>query len=537
MTTKTLVQRIHDLCVAIGNDLKSIKTAVDKNTAVNDDQDKNIKVILEDPDRVKITDFYHYDTAKQESYLASGMTSLRLYHDKVYRLYFQDETVAQRSQPKNTTAIIFKLNHNNGGVIQLHSEIANKIAGATTSRSLRYYPCTVAKDKTLTPIPVFNAEKHLYFIPIGESEFAIAFENYINRYDYDFRAVDFILNGQNYEIYLSKHNLPYQFSKTNQPKPDYGIIQSLDNSNLIRNSVGNLGKENFSQFNTNPINFGRAEFYTRDSWAVKPLDDYYYWDKNAKSYDIQMTLSQTHSAYTKTYAYIVPYDPDGLRMYAHTITERSEDILLPESTPTRLVISDEYGSGLVNYFKTIGNTKFALIIPGCRFIEEKTGKLNITDRHLCGAQFHPQVSQAIIAKDLVQGQHVKYTIVDDTTVTIELLNGLSIPEPILELMQYGFSVTKHDTAYCYYLPEVRNTSVPEPPTTYNASISTIYPYPNNDPNYVFNKIFKNYAHYFKIGFLINRFSGAPLPLEEYIEDTGEPLQFTIHSMKMSVNYS
>ena len=43
----TLIQRIHDLCVAIGNDLKTLKKAVDKNTAVNDVQDKNIKELAD----------------------------------------------------------------------------------------------------------------------------------------------------------------------------------------------------------------------------------------------------------------------------------------------------------------------------------------------------------------------------------------------------------------------------------------------------------------------------------------------------------
>ena len=539
----TLIQRIRDLCAAIGNDLKTLKTAVDKNTAVNNAQDKNIKVSLEDPDRVKIVDFYHYDITSKESFLASGMTSLRLYHDKVYRLYFHDYTVSSAQGMKNSTVLVFKLNHNNGGVIQL----GQKPGTIPKHNTLNYYPCTISKDKkTLTKIPVFDQAKNLYFIPSNESEFAISFENRVNSHK-EFKAIEFFLNDQKYEVFLSKHKLPYQFSRINQPTPDFGIIQSLDNANLIRNSVGNLGKENFSQFNTNPINFGRAEFYTRDAWADKQLDDYYYWDKNAKTYNIQMTLSQSFSEYTKAYAYIAPYDPDGLPIYAHACTEREPDVLLPESTPTRLVISDKNGSGLINYFNSISDDYYySFVIGGARFIEEN-GELKVTDTHLCGAKINRQLSQAVIATNLwlanadnplYGGESTTYKIDSSKNqVIIEFLNGFSIPEPMLKLMQRGFSITRHADANCFYLPEMINSGIPETPTPYNATISTVKPsVPNAFNQAQANRIFKNYAHYFKVGFLVNRFSGADLSLEEYIEEQGKPLQFTIHSMKMSVNY-
>lgn len=540
----TLIQRIRDLCAAIGNDLKTLKTAVNKNTAVNNAQDKNIKVSLEDPDRVKIVDFYHYDIMAEESDLASGMTSLRLYHDKVYRLYFHDYTVSSAHGIKNSTVLVFKLNHNNGGVIQL----GQKPGTIPKHNTLNYYPCTISEDKqTLTKIPVFNQAKNLYFIPSNESEFAISFENRGNSHK-EFKAIEFFLNDQKYEVFLSKHMLPHQFSRINQPTPDFGIVQSLDNANLIRNSVGNLGKENFSQFNTNPINFGRAEFYTRDAWADKQLDDYYYWDKNAKTYTIQMTLSQSFSEYTKAYAYIAPYDPDGLPIYAHACTEREPDVLLPESTPTRLVISDANGSGLINYFNSINDDyyyrQFAFVIGGGRFIEEN-GELKITDTHLCGAKINRRLSQAVIATNLWlvpdwashEGEEsITYTIDSSKNqVIIEFLNGFSIPEPILKLMQHGFSITRQAGANCFYLPEMLNSAIPETPTPYGATISTVNPSAPNAFNQA-NLIFKNYAHYFKVGFLVNRFSGVDLPLEEYIEEQGKPLQFTIHSMKMSVNY-
>ena len=537
----TLIQRIHALCVAIGNDLKTLKTAVDKNTAVNGDQDKNIKVSLEDPDRVKIVDFYHYDIMSEESFLASGMTSLRLYHDKVYRLYFRDYTVSSAHGIQNSTVLVFKLNHNSGGVIQL----GQKPGTIPKHNTLNYYPCTISDDKqTLTKIPVFNQEENLYFIPNRHSEFAISFENRGESHK-EFKAIEFFLNDQKYEVFLSKYRLPHQFSNFNYPKPDFGIVQSLDNANLIRNSVGNLGNENFSQFNTNPINFGRAEFYTRDAWADKQLDDYYYWDKKAKSYNIQMTLSQSFSEYTKAYAYIAPYDPDGLPIYAHTITEREPFVLLPESTPTRLVISDTNGSGLISYFDSIDPydyNQYALIIGGARFIEEN-GELKITDTHLCGAKINRQLSQAVIAKGLRMvpdwagaGDDATYTVdYSKNQVIIELRDDLWIPEPILKLMQHGFSITRHGGANCFYLPEMLNSGIPETPTPYDATISTVNPSAPNALNEA-NRIFKNYAHYFKIGFLVNRFSGADLPLEEYIEEQGKPLQFTIHSMKMSVNY-
>ena len=540
----TLIQRIRDLCAAIGNDLKTLKTAVDKNTAVNNAQDKNIKVSLEDPDRVKIVDFYHYDIMSTDSFLASGMTSLRLYHDKVYRLYFHDYTVSSAHGIENSTVLVFKLNHNNGGVIQL----GQKPGTIPKHNTLNYYPCTISEDKqTLTKIPVFNQAKNLYFIPSNESEFAISFENRGNSHK-EFKAIEFFLNGQKYEVFLSKHMLPYQFSRINQPTPDFGIIQSLDNANLIRNSVGNLGKENFSQFNTNPINFGRAEFYTRDAWADKQLDDYYYWDKNAKTYTIQMTLSQSFSEYTKAYAYIAPYDPDGLPIHAHACTEREPDVLLPESTPTRLVISDTNGSGLINYFNSINDEyyygPFAFVIGGGRFIEEN-GELKVTDTHLCGAKINRQLSQAVIATNLwltpnwsYDGESAATTYTIDSSknqVIIEFLNGFSIPEPILKLMQHGFSITRQAGANCFYLPEMLNSGIPETPTPYDATISTVNPSAPNAFNQA-NRVFKNYAHYFKVGFLVNRFSGADLSLEEYIEEQGKPLQFTIHSMKMSVNY-
>ena len=546
----TLIQRIRDLCAAIGNDLKTLKTAVDKNTAVNNAQDKNIKVSLEDPDRVKIVDFYHYDITTRQSFLASGMTSLRLYHDKVYRLYFHDYTVSSAHGIKNNTVLVFKLNHNNGGVIQL----GQKPGTIPKHNTLNYYPCTISEDKqTLTKIPVFNQAKNLYFIPSNESEFAISFENRGNSHK-EFKAIEFFLNDQKYEVFLSKHMLPYQFSRINQPKPDFGIIQSLDNANanLIRNSVGNLGKENFSQFNTNPINFGRAEFYTRDAWADKRLDDYYYWDKNAKTYTIQMTLSQSYSEYAKAYAYIAPYDPDGLPIHAHACTEREPDVLLPESTPTRLVISDKNGSGLINFFNSINDnydyyySKFAFVIGGGRFIEEN-GELKVTDTHLCGAKINRQLSQAVIAANLwlipaweaSEYDNITYTIDSSKNqVIIECFNGFSIPEPMLKLMQHGFSITRHADANCFYLPEMLNSSIPETPTLYDATISTVNPSaPNADNQAQVNRVF-NYAHYFKVGFLVNRFSGADAPLEEYIEEYGQgkPLQFTIHSMKMSVNY-
>ena len=538
----TLIQRIRDLCAAIGNDLKTLKTAVDKNTAVNNAQDKNIKVSLEDPDRVKIVDFYHYDINSKESFLASGMTSLRLYHDKVYRLYFHDYTVSSAQGMKNSTVLVFKLNHNNGGVIQL----GQKPGTIPKHNTLNYYPCTISKDKqTLTKIPVFNQAKNLYFIPSNESEFAISFENRGNSHK-EFKAIEFFLNDQKYEVFLSKHKLPYQFSRINQPTPDFGIIQSLDNANLIRNSVGNLGKENFSQFNTNPINFGRAEFYTRDAWADKQLADYYYWDKNAKTYTIQMTLSQSYSEYTKAYAYIAPYDPDGLPIYAHACTEREPDVLLPESTPTRLVISDKNGSGLINYFNSINDDYYySFVIGGARFIEEN-GELKVTDTHLCGAKINRQLSQAVIATDLwltpkwsSYGYESTVFTIDSSKnqVIIEFLNGFSIPEPILKLMQHGFSITRHADANCFYLPEMLNSGIPETPTPYAATISTVNPSaPNAFNRAQANRIFKNYAHYFKVGFLVNRFSNIDLSLEEYIEEQGKPLQFTIHSMKMSVNY-
>ena len=521
--------------------MKTLKTAVDKNTAVNNTQDKDIKLSLEDPDRVKIVDFYHYDITSEDSFLASGMTSLRLYHDKVYRLYFHDYTVSSAHGIQNSTVLVFKLNHNNGGVIQL----GQKPGTIPKHNTLNYYPCTISKDKqTITKIPFFNqATKNLYFIPSNESEFAISFENRGNSHK-EFKAIEFFLNDQKYEVFLSKHRLPYQFSRINQPTPDFGIIQSLDNANLIRNSVGNLGKENFSQFNTNPINFGRAEFYTRDAWADKQLDDYYYWDKNAKTYTIQMTLSQSFSEYTKAYAYIAPYDPDGLPIHAHACTEREPDVLLPESTPTRLVISDTNGSsGLINYFKSVSDDYYySFVIGGGRFIEEN-GELKVTDTHLCGAKINRQLSQAVIATNLsltpdwasYEGS-TKYTIDSSKNqVIIEFLNGFSIPEPMLKLMQHGFSITRQAGANCFYLPEMLNSSIPETPTLYNATISTVNPSAPNAFNQS-NRIFKNYAHYFKVGFLVNRFSGADLPLEEYIEEQGKPLQFTIHSMKMSVNY-
>ena len=564
----TLIQRIRALCVAIGNDLKTLKMAVDKNTAVNADQDKNIKVILEDPDRVKIVDFYHYDTMIDESFLASGMTSLRLYHDKVYRLYFHDASVSSRHGTQNSTVLVFKLNHNNGGVIHL----GQKPATSLRHNTLNYYPCTISDDKqTLTKIPVFNQEKNLYFIPVGRSEFAISFENHGESHK-EFRAIEFFLNDQKYEVFLSKHRLPHQFGKFNQPRPDFGIIQSFDNAtNLIR--MGNLGKENFSQFDTNPINFGQAEFYTRDPWANKQLDDYYYWDKTAKSYTIQMSLSQSFSEYNRAYAYIMPCDPDGLPIHAHTITEREPFVLLPESTPTRLVISDTNGSGLINYFDSIDPydyNQYALIIGGARFIEEN-GELKITDTHLCGAKINRRLSQAVIAKGLRMlrkvpdwegaGDDATYTIdYSKNQVIIELRDDLWIPEPILKLMERGFSITQHDASF-YFFPEIYNTVIPETPTSYNTvsgvvalgshipetptsyniTISTVNPYPNNNAATngfsKVNRVFKNYAHYFKIGFIVNRFSGADLSLEEYIEEQGKPLQFTIHSMKMSVNYT
>ena len=540
----TLIQRIHDLCVAIGNDLKTLKTAVDKNTAVNGDQDKNIKVSLEDPDRVKIVDFYHYDTMSEDSFLASGMTSLRLYHDKVYRLYFHDYSVSSRHATKNNTVLVFKLNHNKGGVIQL----GQKPGTILKHNTLNYYPCTISEDKqTITKIPVFNQEENLYFIPNRHSEFAISFENRGESHK-EFRAIEFFLNDQKYEVFLSKYRLPHQFSNFNQPKPDFGIIQSFDKTNFIR--MGNLGKENFSQFDTNPINFGQAEFYTRDPWgANKQLDDYYYWDKTAKTYTIQMTLSQSFTEYTKTYAYIMPCDPDGLPIYAHTITEREPFVLLPESTPTRLVISDTNGSGLISYFDSIDPydyNQYALIIGGARFIEEN-GELKITDTHLCGAKIDRRLSQAVIAKGLRMvpdwagaGDDATYTVdYSKNQVIIELRDDLWIPEPILKLMERGFSITQHGASF-YFFPEIRNTAIPETPTSYNITISTVNPYPNNNAATnaysKVNRVFQNYAHYFKIGFLVNNFSGADLPLEEYIEEQGKPLQFTIHSMKMSVNY-
>ena len=560
----TLIQRIHDLCVAIGNDLKTLKTAVDKNTAVNGDQDKNIKVSLEDPDRVKIVDFYHYDTMSEDSFLASGMTSLRLYHDKVYRLYFHDYSVSSRHATKNNTVLVFKLNHNKGGVIQL----GQKPGTILKHNTLNYYPCTISEDKqTITKIPVFNQEENLYFIPNRHSDFAISFENRGESHK-EFRAIEFFLNDQKYEVFLSKYRLPHQFSNFNQPKPDFGIIQSFDKTNFIR--MGNLGKENFSQFDTNPINFGQAEFYTRDPWgANKQLDDYYYWDKTAKTYTIQMTLSQSFTEYTKTYAYIMPCDPDGLPIYAHTITEREPFVLLPESTPTRLVISDTNGSGLISYFDSIDPydyNQYALIIGGARFIEEN-GELKITDTHLCGAKIDRRLSQAVIAKGLRMvpdwagaGNDATYTVdYAKNQVIIELRDDLWIPEPILKLMERGFSITQHDASF-YFFPEIYNTVIPETPTSYNTvsgmlalgshipetptsyniTISTVNPYPNNNAATnaysKVNRVFQNYAHYFKIGFLVNNFSGADLPLEEYIEEQGKPLQFTIHSMKMSVNY-
>ena len=545
----TLIQRIRDLCAAIGNDLKTLKTAVDKNTAVNNAQDKDIKLSLEDPDRVKIVDFYHYDIMSEDSFLASGMTSLRLYHDKVYRLYFHDYTTASAHGIQNSTVLVFKLNHNSGGVIQL----GQKPGTIPKHNTLNYYPCTISEDRqTITKIPVFNQAKNLYFIPSNESEFAISFENRGNSHK-EFKAIEFFLNDQKYEVFLSKHKLPYQFSRTNQPTPDFSIIQSLDNANLIRNSVGNLGKENFSQFNTNPINFGRAEFYTRDAWADKQLDDYYYWDKNAKTYTIQMTLSQSFSEYTKAYAYIAPYDPDGLPIHAHACTEREPDVLLPESTPTRLVISDTNDSGLIDFFHSINDDyyyrQFAFVIGGGRFIEEN-GELKVTDTHLCGAKINRQLSQAVIATNLWltpwwepnDYASTMYTLdYSNNQVIIECLNGFSIPEHMLKLMQHGFSITRHGVANCFYFPEMLDSNIPETPTPYDATISTVNPSAPNAFIYDvdFNqadRVFKNYAHYFKVGFLVNRFSGADLSLEEYIEEQGKPLQFTIHSMKMSVNY-
>jgi hypothetical protein len=135
-----------------------------------------------------------------------------------------------------------------------------------------------------------------------------------------------------------------------------------------------------------------------------------------------------------------------------------------------------------------------------------------------------------------EGGNGVYTIDSSKNqVIIELLNGFSIPAPILKLMQHGFSITRHAGANCFYLPEMLNSGIPETPTSYDATISTVNPSAPNALNEA-NRIFKNYAHYFKIGFLVNRFSGADLSLEEYIEEQGKPLQFTIHSMKMSVNY-
>ena len=264
-----------------------------------------------------------------------------------------------------------------------------------------------------------------------------------------------------------------------------------------------------------------------------------------------MTLSQSYSEYAKAYAYIAPYDPDGLPIHAHACTEREPDVLLPESTPTRLVISDKNGSGLINFFNSINDnydyyySKFAFVIGGGRFIEEN-GELKVTDTHLCGAKINRQLSQAVIAANLwlipaweaSEYDNITYTIDSSKNqVIIECFNGFSIPEPMLKLMQHGFSITRDADANCFYLPEMLNSSIPETPTLYDATISTVNPSaPNADNQAQVNRVF-NYAHYFKVGFLVNRFSGADAPLEEYIEEYGQgkPLQFTIHSMKMSVN--
>lgn len=488
MSGKTLTQRILDLCEAIAADIKSLFKITTK-------LDNDFKIILEDENRLQITDYYSYDFKTKDNYIKEGFNSIRVYHDNIARIGFFD-TLNQSNNIRDNI-LIFKLNHNDGGVIKFKSLILMK-------KSI-IYTFDPIKKQLVEPLKVFKEDEWLYNVPYGTSEIAVAFhEKNLSSTEVDSYSFTIGNIPYTFQIMLTNQQVPKIFMSSNLSIPDYGKIASFENANLVRNSTGAHPSANFSKFVYEPIDFGSGQFVLDKLNMDVQLDDYYKYYQNGV-YNVSFTVYCTNpNAYH--YALFSPYDKDGIPIYAHEIvdTKINETINTTQSTTKKLVISGAKQE-TINLLKSFTTTAFAIIVPGKRFELTPDG-IKLTNTYASGSIISPGISRAVIMPYLVANNHVKITINDVTRdITLEFRGTTEINKHILNLIKNNsefISFAARNSTYLYL--GLINSKVPTTSTTYYATINSSNPSGSSTPDTnVFNKIF-SHAAYFKIGFLANR---------------------------------
>ena len=501
MSGKTLKQRILDLCEAIAADIKSLFKITAK-------LDNDFKIILEDENRLQITDYYSYDFKTKDNYIKEGFNSIRVYQDNIARIGFFD-TLKQSNNIRDNI-LIFKLNHNNGGVIKFKSSILMK-------KSI-IYAFDPIKKQLVEPLKVFKEDEWLYIVPYGTSEIAVTFhEKDLSATEVDYYSFTIGNIPYTFQIMLTNQRVPNIFMSGKRSIPDHGKIASFENANLVRNSTGAHPSANFSKFVYEPIDFGSGQFVLDKPNMDVQLDDYYKYYQNG-TYNISFTVYCTNpNAYH--YSYFAAHDKDGIPIYAHEIvdTKINETINTAKSTTKKLVIRGAKQE-TIKLLKSFTNTTFAIIVPGKRFELTPDG-IKLTNTYASGSIISPGLSRAVILSALRPNTHVKITINEVTRdITLEFLGTTEINKHVLNLINNNsefISFAVHTATYLYV--GLINSKIPTTSTTYYATVNAINPTGSSYPaTNVFNKIF-SHAAYVKIGFLANRINGeaSKLVIQNY----------------------
>lgn len=489
MSGKTLKLRILDLCEAIAADIKTLFNVTTK-------LDNDFKIILEDENRLQITDYYSYDFRTKANYIKEGFNSIRVYHDNIARIGFFD--VLKQSNNIRDNILVFKLNHNNGGVVKFKSLIMTK-------KSI-IYSFNPIKNQLVEPLKVFKEDEWLYNVPYGISEIAVTFhEKDLSVTEIDYYSFTIGNIPYTFQIMLTNQPVPKIFmtGQGRQAVPDYGKIASFENYNLIRNSTGAHPSANFSKFVYEPQDFGSGHFVLDKPNMDVQLDDYYkYYQTGTYVVNFNVYCTNPNASH---YSYFAPYDKDGIPIYAHEVvdTKVNETINAAESTTKKLVINGAKQE-TINLLKSYAKTPFAIIVPGKRF-ELSPGGIKLTNKYASGPIISPGISRAVILPSLTQNTNVKITINEVTRdITLEFLGSIEINKHVLSLINNNsefISFAARTGTYLYF--SLINTKIPTNPTTYVKSINAANPTGSSNPdNNVFNKAFKH-AAYFKIGFVAN----------------------------------
>lgn len=490
MSGKTLTQRILDLCEAIAADIKSLFKITTK-------LDNDFKIILEDENRLQITEYYSYDFATRDNFIKEGFKSIRVYRDNIARIGFFDNL--KQSNNIRDNILIFKLNHNDGGVIKFKSHIMTK-------KSIIYAFDPITKQ-LVEPLKVFKEDEWLYNVPYGTSEIAVTFhEKNLSLTEVDCYSFTIGNIPYTFQIMLTNQRVPNIFTRDNRSIPDYGKIASFENANLVRNSTGAHPSANFSKFVYEPIDFGSGQFVLDKPNMDVQLDDYYKYYQNGV-YNVSFTVYCTNpNAYH--YSYFAPYDKDGIPIYAHEIvdTKINETINTAQSTTKKLVILGAKQE-TIDLLKSITKNlkSFAIIVPGKRFELTPDG-IKLTNTYASsGSIISPGLSRAAIIPYAVPNSHVKITINEVTRdITLEFLGSTEINKHVLNLIKNNsefISFATRASRYLYF--SLQYSKVPTTPTTYYATINASTPAGSSNPDSdVVNKIF-SHAAYFKIGFITN----------------------------------